>query len=52
MGSYLKDNLLVGLQTLPREAFMLSFMLTIAYGVIALITGFAANLFEVGLVES
>ncbi len=31
---------------------MLSFMLTIGYGVIALLMGFAANLFEVGLVKS
>lgn len=52
MTEYLKNNLLTGLKTPPRDGFMLSLMLTIAYSVIALFTGFAANLFEVGLVES
>lgn len=52
ISSYLKNNVLTGLKTPPRDAFMFSLLLTIAYGVIALITGFASNLFEVGLVES
>jgi predicted Abi (CAAX) family protease len=52
MISYIKKNLLAGLKTLPRDAFLFSILLTIGYGVIALITGFASNLFEVGLVES
>lgn len=52
MTAYLKNNLLAGLKTPPRDGFMLSLMLTIGYSVIGLVTGFASNLFEVGLVES
>jgi predicted Abi (CAAX) family protease len=52
MTAYLKNNLLAGLKKPSRDGFMLSLLLTIGYSFIALVTGFTANLFKVGLVES
>lgn len=50
--AYLAANLWLGLKMPPRHAFLLSCALTVGYSIIALVTGFASGLFQVGLVET